>query len=115
MGGAKMAHSEKPREQDDESAPAAAKSLDRAGYAQCVQAQIHSCRRKPLNGAHGSGIAVVSFTISGVGELLGASVSKSSGSAELDLLALDSVRNAGIFPPTPTGAEMRFSAPFQFK
>jgi periplasmic protein TonB len=87
----------------------------RAQYAQTIHAQIHRCCRYPHGCASASGSVMVSFAISGGGALTESGVSQSSGDCELDRIALESVRSAGLFPPTPTGAEMRFSAPFQFR
>jgi protein TonB len=99
---------------DDEDADNAQPD-DRAHYAHEIQAQIHRRCRYPRDRTKARGVAVVSFSISQNGRLTGACVSRSSGNRELDQIALESVRGAGSFPPTPTGAEMRFSAPFQFR
>lgn len=65
-------------------------------------------RAKPRN-VNTRGTARVSLTISGGGSLSGVRISRSSGSAKLDQIALTQVRRAAPFPPTPTGEAMSFS------
>lgn len=69
-------------------------------------------------GRWGSGRVVVGFRISRSGELLGASIARSSGNAAIDRAALDCVRRAGPFPAPPRGAtpaELAQSMDFRFQ
>ncbi|PIE13315.1 MAG: hypothetical protein CSA70_05320 [Rhodobacterales bacterium] len=63
------------------------------------QIRARIARRAPRG--VGRGTAVVTITVSGSGSLLGVRLSKSSGNAKLDKLALAAVRNAGRFPAAP--------------
>jgi protein TonB len=67
------------------------------------------------NGA--SGHALVRFVLSRTGNLLSASIVRSSGNAALDAAALASVRRASPFPPFPAekpGSQDSFDAPMNF-
>lgn len=84
-------------------------------YASRVRA--HVAARKP-SGAGWHGTAVVAFGITTSGRLSYASVSRSSGNAALDRLAVSAVRGAAPFPDPPTGAspsQLRFTIPFHFQ
>jgi protein TonB len=59
------------------------------------------------------GTALVGFSITPAGTLSGVSLLKSSGSAELDRLALDHIRRAAPFPHPPAGARTSFSVEFR--
>jgi protein TonB len=61
------------------------------------------------------GVAIVSFSIGGSGQLVGASLSQSAGDPQLDAEALATVRRAGPFPPPPAGAPRNFSAPLSYR
>jgi len=85
---------------------------DVAGYAAKVRARVAS-RRPSGNGARGT--VVVSFAVAGSGSLSSARVASSSGNARLDAAALQAVRGAGPFPPTPTGGRLSFAVPFHYR
>lgn len=55
------------------------------------------------------GTAVVSFRLTSEGRLAAISISRSSGSAELDRAAVKLVQRAAPFPPPPSGARRAFS------
>jgi protein TonB len=55
------------------------------------------------------GTAVVAFSISGSGGLAALSITRSSGSASLDSVALGVIRKAAPFPAPPRGAQRSFS------
>jgi protein TonB len=59
-------------------------------------------RHKPRVGKPGS--TTVTFAIGAGGALGSVQVSRSSGNAELDRMAIQAVRNAAPFPPPPSGA-----------
>ncbi|WP_412073410.1 TonB family protein [Tritonibacter mobilis] len=63
--------------------------------------------RKPRTSV--KGVAHVSFVIGGGGQLASVRIRKSSGSSELDQLALQQIRKAAPFPPPPAGARTQFS------
>lgn len=69
-----------------------------------LQRVTRAARR--LNSRGNRGTVRVTLQISGNGALAGASVSRSSGNASADDLALRAVRRAGPFGPTPTGASI---------
>ncbi|WP_417838283.1 TonB family protein [Tritonibacter scottomollicae] len=66
-----------------------------------------SRQRKPRTSARG--VAHIAFAIGAGGQLTTVRVAKSSGSAELDQLAVQQIRRAGPFPPPPAGARTRFT------
>ena len=66
-----------------------------------------SRQRKPRTSARG--VAHIAFTIGAGGQLTTVRLAKSSGSAELDQLAVQQIRRAGPFPPPPAGARTRFT------
>jgi protein TonB len=55
------------------------------------------------------GVARVTFRIAGSGALLGARLSRSSGSAALDRAALTVIRRAAPFPPPPAATARSFT------
>lgn len=63
--------------------------------------------RKPRTNVRGS--AFVTFTISSGGGLAGVSVSRSSGSSDLDNAAIQVIQRAAPFPAPPAGAQTRFT------
>jgi protein TonB len=84
-------------------------------YAARVRARVAG--NKPA-GAGQRGTTVVTFGVTPSGGLAFASITRSSGSAALDHLALAAVRGAAPFPPPPAGAtpaQLRFSIPFHFQ
>jgi protein TonB len=84
-------------------------------YAAHVRARV--ARNKPPGGGL-RGTAVVAFGVTTSGRLAFARVSRSSGSAALDRLAVAAVRGAAPFPTPPAGAtaaQLQFSIPFYFE
>lgn len=59
-----------------------------------------------------SGEALISFKVSETGELETVTVARSSGSIELDEIALNHIRRAAPFPPPPVGARTTFTILF---
>jgi periplasmic protein TonB len=86
---------------------------DMLGYASRVQMRVEH-NKPPGNGRVGSA-AVVTFGVSSSGNLTHVSVNRSSGSRELDRLAILAVRRANPFPPPPDGGAHTFTVPFDFK
>jgi TonB family protein len=60
------------------------------------------------------GVAVVTFTIGGSGEVASAQLSRSAGDATLDADAVATVRRTSPFPPPPAGAPRRFAASLNY-
>lgn len=84
-------------------------------YAAHVRARVAA--NKPSGGGL-RGTATVHFGLTISGGLAFASVSRSSGSAALDQVAVSAVRQSVPFPPPPAGAtatQLRFSIPFYFQ
>jgi TonB family protein len=84
-------------------------------YASQVRARVAS--HKP-SGAGERGTAMVAFGVTTSGGLSYASISRSSGSAALDRLAIAAVRGAAPFSQPPAGAspsQLRFTIPFHFQ
>ncbi len=79
------------------------------------------CARVAANKPAGGGLrgtATVHFGLTTSGGLAFASVSRTSGVAMLDQLAVSAVRQSAPFPPPPAGAttaQLRFSIPFYFQ
>ena len=93
----------------------AASSGSILSYAAHVRARVAGNR--PSGGGL-RGTAVVSFGVTPSGGLAYASVARSSGSSQLDQLAVSAVRGAAPFPTPPAGAtsaQLRFSIPFHFQ
>ena len=59
-----------------------------------------------------SGAVALTFTIDAAGGLSELRVAQSSGSAELDALALHAIEAAAPFPPPPPEAEHTFNKAF---
>jgi periplasmic protein TonB len=94
---------------------ASASSGSILSYAAHVRARVAG--NKPSGGGL-RGTAVVSFGVTPSGGLAYASVGRSSGSSQLDQLAVAAVRGAAPFPTPPAGAapgQLRFSIPFHFQ
>ena len=85
-----------------------------ARYAMLVRAALGSARPAHTGGR---GRVIVRFTINEAGSVSYASVTTSSGNAELDEGALSSVRNNAFPPPPPALSEgqRQFLVPFDFK
>jgi protein TonB len=84
-------------------------------YAAYVRARVAG--NKPAGAGH-RGTASIAFGVTPSGGLAYARVSRSSGSAALDRLALGAVRQAAPFPRPPSGArpgQLRFSIAFHFR
>jgi protein TonB len=84
-------------------------------YGSQVRARV--ANHKP-SGAGERGTAMVAFRITSSGGLSYASISRSSGSAVLDRLAIAAVRGAAPFPQPPAGAspsQLHFTIPFHFQ
>lgn len=77
-----------------------------AQYPELVNRHLSKLRRP---NSRFNGAAIVSFTISGNGDLAAASVIRSSGNAEFDRLALAHVQRAAPFPRPPAQAQRQFS------
>ncbi|MEJ6392167.1 TonB family protein [Gymnodinialimonas sp. 2305UL16-5] len=91
-------------------APQAGDAAAVAAYPGQVMRQISRQGRPRLR--HTGPDAVVAFQIGSNGALVGASVSRSSGNAELDQTGLSIIQRAAPFPPPPLGAQTSFSVAF---
>lgn len=87
---------------------AAARSGNAAvtNYPGQVMRRIQRTRRERVNVR---GAAQVSFTIAANGGLAAVGIARSSGSAQLDRVALQQIRRAAPFPPPPAGAQRSFT------
>ncbi|MCB5411357.1 energy transducer TonB family protein [Pseudogemmobacter faecipullorum] len=81
-------------------------------YAASVMKKVNRTRKK---NAGEKGTATVSFTISAGGGLAAVSISRSSGSARVDEVALDHIRRAAPFPAPPAGVNPSYSFNFVAK
>ena len=77
-----------------------------SNYPGLVMRQI-SRQRKPRTSI--KGVAQVSFAIDASGGLSSVRIAQSSGSPELDDLALRQIRQAAPFPPPPSGARRQYT------
>lgn len=77
-----------------------------ANYPGQVMRRIQRTRRERVNVR---GAAQVSFTIAANGGLAAVGIARSSGSAQLDQVALQQIRRAAPFPPPPAGAQRSFT------
>ncbi len=59
------------------------------------------------------GVAIVGFTIAPDGTLARVRMMRSSGSAELDAVALDHIRRAAPFPKPPGGLKKEWTFEFE--
>lgn len=80
-----------------------------ASYGRAVLTQISRTRKAR---APSRGRTVVAFSISDAGSLASVQVLQSSGSPDLDRVALDHIRRAAPFPKPPSGAQRQFSFEF---
>ncbi|MBV1695691.1 MAG: TonB family protein [Hyphomicrobiales bacterium] len=87
---------------------------DVRAYAQSVSAAL--ARSRPRGGV-GNGVSRVVFTIDRDGGLADVTVSRSSGNARLDTLAIEAVRRARFVAPPPTFsvADRTFEVPYTFR
>lgn len=112
----KVEKTEKPKEEAQAAAKAGAAGA-KAGKAKggtkvshkAYQASVYKKVKRKFKAVKGKGTATVSFTISPSGNLAGAQLAQSSGNAALDKAALDAVRRAGPFGPTPEGKSENYS------
>ncbi|MGR3506773.1 MAG: TonB family protein [Paracoccaceae bacterium] len=100
---APAAQTQRPTAQGDGGAAA------NASYGRAVLTQINRTRKKR---APSPGRTVVGFSISEGGGLAAVRVIRSSGSPDLDQVALDHIRRAAPFPRPPAGAQRQFSFEF---
>ncbi len=91
-----------------------APSQSNASWGGLVRARIMAVKSCPAGGSGASGVATVSFSITGSGSLAGAHVSGSSGNSALDAEATSMVRRAGPYPPPPSGGTVSLSVPIRF-
>jgi protein TonB len=80
-----------------------------ASYGRAVLGKINRTRKQR---APSRGRTVVGFSISEGGALASVRVIQSSGSPDLDQVALDHIRRAAPFPKPPAGAQRQFSFEF---
>jgi len=117
---------EPPQPKPTQSAPpaAAANSIGRgrmsagdANYHGLVAARLARMKRYPPEARRRreQGSAVVSFVIDAGGRVTSVRLVRGTGWAALDEEVQAMVHRASPFPPTPTGAEMSFSAPVSFR
>lgn len=88
-----------------------------ASYKAIVFGLLASAKRYPdaARARGAAGAAVVSFNVDAKGEVLRASLTRSSGDGELDAEALATVRRCNPFPPPPQGAQTSFAAIIEFE
>lgn len=95
--------------QPDQAAIAAARQAT-ANYPNRIVRRINRVRRKSTRAR---GVAVVSFQISGSGQLAAVSIARSSGNVDFDRVALNHIQRASPFPAPPSGARTSFTFEFQ--
>jgi protein TonB len=95
----------------------AVSSVEAQAYRGVVFGRIAAQKRYPEAARERAphGVAIVSFSIGGSGQLAGASLAQSAGDPILDAEALATVRRASPFPPPPAGAPRNFSAPLSYR
>jgi len=77
-----------------------------SNYPGVIKRKIHRAKRQRVNI---KGETLISFKIASDGTISGAHVTRSSGSARLDRIALSQVHRAAPFPPPPSGARTSYS------
>ena len=95
--------------QKEQAAIAAARQAA-ANYPNQIVRRINRVRRESTRAR---GVAVVSFQISGSGQLTAVSIARSSGNADFDRMALNHIRRASPFSAPPSGARTSFTFEFQ--
>jgi colicin import membrane protein len=97
--------------------PAAASQASAGEYRARVIAHLTRFKRYPVSAqARGAeGTPTVAFSLDGGGQVLSASLTRSSGHADIDAEALAMVRRAAPFPPPPPGAPRSMSATIAFR
>jgi protein TonB len=92
-------------------------SEEAQAYRGTVFGRIAAQKRYPEaareRGPHG--VAILSFSIGGSGQIVGATLAQSAGDSILDAEALATVRRASPFPPPPAGAPRNFSVPLSYR
>ncbi len=86
-------------------------------YNSLVYGHLQRFKSYPASANGATGHVVARFVLSRAGNVLSASIVRSSGNAALDAEALASLRRASPFPPFPeakTGAQDSFTAPMNF-
>lgn len=96
-------------QQVDQAAVQAARQAA-AAYPNAVMRRISRTRRE---NTRLRGVAVVAFRVGSGGQLISVGIARSSGSDELDRIAVDHVRRAAPFPPPPPGAQTSFNVQIQ--
>jgi len=97
-------------------AAASASSAGSAAYQSAVLAAIAAHKHYPdaalARGPHG--VAVVTFTIGGGGQVMSAQLTRSAGDVALDADAVATVRRTSPFPAPPPGAPRKFAASLNY-
>jgi periplasmic protein TonB len=86
-------------------------------YASLVYGHLQRFKSYPASANGATGNVVARFVLSRAGNLLSASIVRSSGNAALDAEALASLRRASpfpLFPEAKTGAQDSFTAPMNY-
>jgi len=91
----------------------AGSGMSQATWASRVNAKIN--RSKSAGGARGTGSVRVAFTVAASGDVIAASILRSSGDAQMDRAALASVQRASPVPPTPSGGTQSTSITINFR
>jgi TonB family protein len=93
-----------------------ASGADSLAYQGAVLGAIAAHKRYPdaALGRAARGVAVVTFTIGGDGQVVSAQLSRSAGDAALDSDAVATVRRTSPFPPPPPGAPRKFAASLNY-
>lgn len=89
----------------------------RASWGATIRARIERSKRYPSDAGRASGKVTVRLTVSRTGDLISATVLRSSGEPALDRAALEAVQRARRFAAAPTGlneASYSFSLPMRF-
>ena len=97
------------------SAAAETRAAGRRAYGRLVWTRI--AERKPA-GIRLAGTAHVTFSVTADGAIGAIAIDRSSGNAELDALALRTIRGAAPFAPPPAGLateDLVFEIPFNFR
>jgi protein TonB len=81
-----------------------ASSMSASDWRSQVQARVNAAAPSAVNANGESGRAVLAFTVTAAGAVVGAHISRSSGSSLLDREALGIAHRLGRLPPPPNGA-----------
>ncbi|XSG83597.1 MAG: TonB family protein [Methyloligella sp. ZOD6] len=85
-----------------------------ARWPSLVVAHIERFKRYPAEAQSHQGMPYVRFTIDDSGQITGARLSRSSGSAALDQAALNTVRRSSPVPAPPPGVQRTLTVPIRF-